>query len=46
VTRDELIAALHLAPPDATPVDENDLEIIAVHVSADRATVVLWAEQK
>ena len=46
MTRDELIAALHLAPRDATPVDENDLEIIAVHVSADGATVTLWAEQK
>ena len=46
MTREELIAALHLAPPDAVPVDENDLEIIAVHVSADGSAVVLCAERK
>lgn len=42
----ELIGHLQAMPPDATPVDEDDLEVIAVVASDDLATVRIWTEQK
>ena len=42
----ELIARLREMPQDATPVDADDLAVTGVLLSADRATVTLWTEQK
>ena len=42
----ELITKLQAMPPDATPVDQDELEVTGVTYSPDYATVTLWTEQK
>lgn len=42
----ELMRRLGEMPPGATAVDQDELEVIAVAVSRDQATVKIWTEQK
>lgn len=46
VTVAELIAQLQAMPQDAIAVNEDELEVIALYASPNRAAVIIWAEQK